>query len=77
MVEYPFKSCGCELCELIHKLHNEGFMRDGGWCDPRRYYFENEEEFIKRVPDGILRWPKEHIDITTKEKGVFRWKKIV
>ena len=57
--------CECEVCQkfkaLVHPVPGETVIFTGvGHCDPRRHYLESEEEFLKRVPDGVLRWPKDH-----------------
>lgn len=55
------KGCACALCKRIREeIAEKGMIPSGGWCDPRRHYVESEEEFLKRVPDGFLKWPKEH-----------------
>jgi len=59
------KDCQCAACikfrKLIHPTPNELVMiTTGGWCDPRRSYLESEDDFLKRVPDGILQWPEDH-----------------
>jgi hypothetical protein len=58
-------NCFCALCVKIRNLRDEAlsrnsFLMSGGWADPRRKYLENEEDFLKRVPDGFLVWPEDH-----------------
>ncbi len=55
------RGCFCDLCVKIRLLIEEhGMITSGGWADPRRGYLEQEDEFLKRVPDGFIRWPKDH-----------------
>ena len=55
------KGCWCPLCLKIRQLIEEqGMITTGGWADPRRFYHESEEDFLKRIPDGFISWPSEH-----------------
>jgi len=50
--------CNCALCEFLRGYSGT----HGGWCDPRRGYSEQEDDFIERVPDGFWVWPANHVD---------------
>ena len=52
------EGCHCALCGQIRSL-GPG-IGSGGWADPRRDYDESEEDFLRRVPDGFIRWPDDH-----------------
>ncbi len=55
------KDCYCDLCVKIYQLIKEnGMITSGGWADPRRFYLEQEDEFLKRVPNGFVKWPEDH-----------------
>ena len=54
------KGFDCALCIKIRKLLYGSFITSGGWCDPRRGYLEPEDEFLKRILDGFLKWPEDH-----------------
>jgi len=56
------RGCYCDLCVKIRQLIEEnGMIGSGGWADPRRHYHEQEDEFLKRIPDGFVKWPEDHI----------------
>jgi hypothetical protein len=60
------KGCECSACKKLYSLIHPDektivMFGSGGWNDPRRMYHETDpQEFLKRVPDGILQWPEDH-----------------
>lgn len=59
---YYESNCKCGLCRVIREFAEEKapYFCTGGWIDPRRFYLEKEDEFLKRVPDGFITWPEDH-----------------
>ena len=58
-----YKVCPCTLCKKINDLMENvsEVILYHVWADPRREYAESEEDFLTRIPDGFITWPKEHI----------------
>ena len=57
-----YMMCDCALCKKIMEIKASfGLWAGQGWADPRRGYSETEEAFLKRVPDGFVKFPEDHI----------------